>query len=47
MPELPEMEIYKVLLQQLIGRQTITGVTINREKSINETVDQFALHVAN
>jgi formamidopyrimidine-DNA glycosylase len=35
MPELPEMENYKRLLNQKIAGQTITGVEINREKSIN------------
>ncbi|WP_409305845.1 Fpg/Nei family DNA glycosylase [Peribacillus sp. SCS-155] len=35
MPELPEMENYKNLLTDLIVSRTITGVQINREKSIN------------
>ncbi|MCM3118307.1 hypothetical protein M3610_24075 [Neobacillus sp. MER 74] len=35
MPELPEMENYKILLNQKIAGQTITEVQINREKSIN------------
>lgn len=47
MPELPEMETYKSLLWPLIGSQTITGVTINREKSINVPVEQFDSLVIN
>lgn len=47
MPELPEMETYKSLLQQLIGGQTITGVTINREKSINIAKEPFVLQIVN
>ncbi|WP_102272502.1 DNA-formamidopyrimidine glycosylase [Cytobacillus massiliigabonensis] len=47
MPELPEMETYKSLLQPLIGGQSITGVTINREKSINVPVEQFTSLVIN
>lgn len=47
MPELPEMETYKSLLQPLIGGQAITGVTINREKSINIPAEQFTSLVMN
>ncbi|USK55276.1 DNA-formamidopyrimidine glycosylase [Cytobacillus solani] len=47
MPELPEMETYKLLLRPLIGGQTITEVTINREKSINVPVEQFTSLVLN
>lgn len=47
MPELPEMETYKSFLQQLIGGQKITGVTINREKSINAPIEQFTSKVDN
>lgn len=47
MPELPEMETYKSLLQPLISGQMITKVTINREKSINVPIDQFKLQVEN
>ncbi len=47
MPELPEMETYKFFLSQLIGGQTITGVTINREKSINVSSSQFTEEVLN
>ena len=47
MPELPEMETYKTLLQQLIGGQAITGVSINREKSINVPEDHFTQQVTN
>ncbi|MGG3466786.1 DNA-formamidopyrimidine glycosylase family protein [Neobacillus pocheonensis] len=35
MPELPEMENYKVLLNERIAGQEITEVQLNREKSIN------------
>jgi formamidopyrimidine-DNA glycosylase len=40
MPELPEMETYKLLLTDKITQQRITAVEINRKKSINlsETV---------
>jgi len=41
MPELPEMENYKILLNQKIAGQTITDVQINREKSINLNPDLF------
>src|SRR4051794_4117696 len=41
MPELPEMENYKILLNQKIAGQTITEVQINREKSINLNPDLF------
>ncbi|MBS4201795.1 bifunctional DNA-formamidopyrimidine glycosylase/DNA-(apurinic or apyrimidinic site) lyase [Bacillus sp. FJAT-49732] len=47
MPELPEMETYKSLLQQKIGGQTITDVVINREKSINIPADDFTRSVVN
>ncbi|MFD1705551.1 Fpg/Nei family DNA glycosylase [Siminovitchia sediminis] len=45
MPELPEMETYKVLLEQIIGGQMITGVVINREKSINVPIEEFTRKV--
>lgn len=41
MPELPEMENYKILLNQKIAGQTITDVQINREKSINFNPNLF------
>ncbi|VEF47614.1 Formamidopyrimidine-DNA glycosylase catalytic domain-containing protein [Bacillus freudenreichii] len=47
MPELPEMETYKKLLQQLIGGKPITGVVINRQKSINVPTDQFSRQIMN
>ncbi|MCR2822248.1 bifunctional DNA-formamidopyrimidine glycosylase/DNA-(apurinic or apyrimidinic site) lyase [Lederbergia panacisoli] len=47
MPELPEMETYKLLLQQKIGGQTITDVVINREKSINTSTADFSRQVLN
>ncbi|WP_079525965.1 Fpg/Nei family DNA glycosylase [Halobacillus hunanensis] len=47
MPELPEMENYKLLLQQKIGGQTITDISINREKSINVDTETFTSQVQN
>lgn len=42
MPELPEMENYRTLLSDHILDKPITGVAVNREKSINKTPDEFA-----
>lgn len=47
MPELPEMETYKTLLHQLILDKSITGVAVNREKSINVPVEHFTRQVLN
>jgi len=47
MPELPEMENYKLLLSNLITNKPITSVVVNREKSINITTQEFIEHVAN
>ncbi|GIN89810.1 DNA-formamidopyrimidine glycosylase [Siminovitchia terrae] len=47
MPELPEMETYKSQLQQLIGGHTVSGIVINRKKSINVPEDQFFHKVLN
>jgi formamidopyrimidine-DNA glycosylase len=45
MPELPEMEIYRMLLtDEFMGKQ-ITGVEINREKSINMPVPVFTAKI--
>ena len=41
MPELPEMENYRKLLSQHIINVPITGVTVNREKTINVEKDAF------
>ncbi|MFD2924678.1 bifunctional DNA-formamidopyrimidine glycosylase/DNA-(apurinic or apyrimidinic site) lyase [Halobacillus naozhouensis] len=41
MPELPEMENYKILLQQKIKGRTIIDVDINRDKSINVDPENF------
>ncbi|MEH7226017.1 DNA-formamidopyrimidine glycosylase [Bacillus sp. JJ1566] len=41
MPELPEMETYKNLLQLKIAGHTIKDVEVNREKSINSSVTDF------
>ncbi|GGF94276.1 Fpg/Nei family DNA glycosylase [Paenibacillus aceti] len=41
MPELPEMENYKVQLSQHILDLPITSVTVNREKSINVEPEAF------
>lgn len=45
MPELPEMETYKRLLNEKIAGQMITNVEINREKSINVPVTTFLQEV--
>jgi formamidopyrimidine-DNA glycosylase len=45
MPELPEMETYRILLSHNIINKTITDVEINREKSINKHVQNFISHV--
>ncbi|MFT4414061.1 DNA-formamidopyrimidine glycosylase [Fredinandcohnia humi] len=42
MPELPEMETYKNLLQMKVTGQQIVAVEVNREKSINTPVSQFS-----
>lgn len=47
MPELPEMENYKSLLHEKVLDQTITNLVINREKSINVSVEQFKQNVLN
>lgn len=41
MPELPEMENYKILLNELIISRPITSITINRDKSINMPAQSF------
>lgn len=41
MPELPEMETYRSLLSERIVGKTITGIEVNREKSINVSPNQF------
>ncbi|MFE5317359.1 Fpg/Nei family DNA glycosylase [Paenibacillus sp. NPDC056579] len=41
MPELPEMENYKLLLNQRLVGHLITDVQVEREKSINVPVSQF------
>ncbi|RFB18760.1 bifunctional DNA-formamidopyrimidine glycosylase/DNA-(apurinic or apyrimidinic site) lyase [Bacillus sp. HNG] len=41
MPELPEMETYKNLLQRKLAGHTIKDVEVNREKSINSSVADF------
>ncbi|MCM3694129.1 bifunctional DNA-formamidopyrimidine glycosylase/DNA-(apurinic or apyrimidinic site) lyase [Neobacillus niacini] len=47
MPELPEMENYRRLLNQKIAGQTITEVQINREKSVNVNTKHFINSVTN
>ena len=47
MPELPEMENYRLLLNQKIAGQIITQVQINREKSINVNPALFINTVSN
>lgn len=41
MPELPEMENYRILLNEKIAGQMITNIQINREKSINLEPESF------
>ncbi|MFG6495021.1 DNA-formamidopyrimidine glycosylase [Fictibacillus sp. UD] len=41
MPELPEMETYREFLSHNILHKPITNVEINREKSINQSVQSF------
>lgn len=45
MPELPEMETYRKLLDKKILGKTITDVEINREKSINIPSLEFVQEV--
>ncbi|MFC4800404.1 bifunctional DNA-formamidopyrimidine glycosylase/DNA-(apurinic or apyrimidinic site) lyase [Neobacillus sp. GCM10023253] len=47
MPELPEMENYKIHLSQMIAGKTITDVQVNREKSINVNPELFKRTVLN
>ncbi|MED1800347.1 Fpg/Nei family DNA glycosylase [Brevibacillus porteri] len=42
MPELPEMETYRRLLQEKIGGGTITATHVQREKTINLPPAEFA-----
>lgn len=42
MPELPEMENYRIQLSKHILNIPITEVNVNREKSINKSVNAFA-----
>lgn len=41
MPELPEMETYKTLLKQRLVNQRISGIDVQREKSINVSIEDF------
>lgn len=41
MPEWPEMENYRKLLNDRISGRTITSVTVNRARTINEPEDAF------
>lgn len=47
MPELPEMETYKILLHDAVVGKTITDVVVGREKSINVPATEFIQHVKN
>ncbi|MCM3571483.1 bifunctional DNA-formamidopyrimidine glycosylase/DNA-(apurinic or apyrimidinic site) lyase [Neobacillus mesonae] len=47
MPELPEMENYKIFLNQKVVGKTITAIQVNREKSINVTIEVFKRMVQN
>lgn len=46
MPELPEMETYKTLLNERLSGKTITNVIINREKSVNLKLNDFITKVS-
>ncbi|MBB6638348.1 Fpg/Nei family DNA glycosylase [Cohnella thailandensis] len=41
MSEWPEIETYRALLSPLISGLSIEGTTVNREKSINESAEEF------
>lgn len=41
MPEIPEMEVYKKQLSETVIHQKIVEVTINREKAINVSPEEF------
>lgn len=47
MPELPEMETYKKLLNKKVTGKTITNIEINREKSINISSLEFIQEIKN
>ena len=47
MPELPEMETYKRLLNKKVTGKTITNIEINREKSINISSLEFIQEIKN
>lgn len=47
MPELPEMENYKIQLSELIVNRPITSIAINREKSINMPISTFLNQMEN
>jgi len=41
MPELPEMETYRIMLSERIAGKTITGAAVTRDKTINMEPDAF------
>lgn len=45
MPELPEMETYRKLLIPRLAGTAVTGVAINRAKSVNTPAEEFAAAV--
>lgn len=45
MPELPEMETYKMLLHRELVGKTILDASVQREKSLNVPVDTFIITV--
>ncbi|MRX70760.1 endonuclease VIII [Bacillus lacus] len=47
MPELPEMENYRILLEQRLAGQQILSANINREKSLNTAAHTFLEQVVN
>ncbi|WP_210023416.1 MULTISPECIES: DNA-formamidopyrimidine glycosylase family protein [unclassified Paenibacillus] len=46
MPELPEMENYRILLNRRIVGRTITGTEVGRERSINVALERFKRELA-
>ncbi|MDF2923391.1 MAG: hypothetical protein K0R57_2305 [Paenibacillaceae bacterium] len=45
MPELPEMETYRMLLTPRLVGKTINGAAVTREKSVNKQAEEFIAQV--
>lgn len=45
MPEWPEMEHYRIMLSRMIAGKRITGVEVQREKSLNVTEAEFSRRI--